>query len=177
MPILPYETRTFMQEIREQADSNLNPEQAAELSLLVDLEAHWENLRKASPPVLEDRALTHDLQGKQKAYAAFWVKLEAYNKRYQPRHIPGLLLNTPSRLGAWCRTMRAVCLQLEHTPQSHCPVHLLEKAYRWADGIGARMNKDAISRSARPDTIGAVIQELGALVLWCDNLTSVAAAG
>src|SRR5262249_18775074 len=159
-PVRPDETRTFMPEIREQAASNLNPEQAAELSLLVDLEAHWENLRKASPRALEDRALTHDLQGKQKAYAAFWAKLEAYNKRYQPRHIPGLLLNTPSRLAAWCRTMRAVCLQLEHTPQSHCPVHLLEKAHRWADGICARMKRDAIIRSTRPDTIGGVIRDL-----------------
>ena len=52
-PDWPVRKKDFMPEMREEAVSTLDPAQAAELSLLVDLEAHWENLRKASPPVQE----------------------------------------------------------------------------------------------------------------------------
>lgn len=33
-----------------------------------------------------------------------------------------LLLNTPSRLAIWCRTMRDLFLQVEDDPQVRCPV-------------------------------------------------------
>ena len=55
---------------------SLDLAQAAELSLLVDLEARWENLRKLN--------LGHSLQAlleRQKAYDAFHAKLVAYNRR------------------------------------------------------------------------------------------------
>src|SRR2546421_9473452 len=106
----PCESRTFMPEIRAAAGGAASPEQAIDLSLLVDLEARWENLRK--PPSPEGGHGTKDLQGRQSAYDAYRAKLVAYNKRYAPAHVPELLLNTPSRLGAWCRAMRDLYLQV-----------------------------------------------------------------
>src|ERR1700738_4366628 len=120
------ESGDFMPETRESSVENLDPVQASELSVLVDLEARWENLRNSPARDLLVEAGTQDLLGKQKAYDAFRSKLVAYNNRYRPAHVPELLLNTPSRLGKWCRTMRDLYLQLEHDGQGHCPVHLLE---------------------------------------------------
>jgi hypothetical protein len=150
--------------------------QATELSVLVDLEARWENLRKApsrDPEVGPNS--TQDLQSRQKAYEAFRVKLMAYNNRFTPAHVPEQLLNTPSRLGTWCRTMRELYLQVDRDAQGHCPVHLLEKAHRWADRVGVRMNKDRISRPTAPATLQEAILELEALGQWCDDLVRVAA--
>jgi hypothetical protein len=115
------------------------------------------------------------LQGKQKAYEAFRGKLAAYNKRYKPEHRPEVLLNTPSRLGVWCRTMRDLYRRVEHHPRGHCPVHLLEKAYRWADRVGALTNKAPVSRSGPPGTIEAAIRDLEVLGQWCDGLSGVTA--
>ncbi len=115
-----------------------------------------------------------DLHCKQKAYDAFRARLVAYNKQYTPAHVPELLLNTPSRLGIWCRTMRDLYLLVEHDPQGHCPVSLLEKAYRWADHVGTRMNKDRVNRSTPPGNIQAAIRDLEALGQWCDDLGRVA---
>ena len=71
--------------------------------------------------------------------------------------------------------MRDLYLQVEHDPKGHCPVHLLEKAYRRADRIGARMKKVSVSRSTPPGTIRDVIGELEVLGQWCDRLTSLPA--
>jgi hypothetical protein len=156
---------------------NLDPAQATELSLLVDLEACWENLRKPPPRHADVAIAREDLAAKQKAYDSFRNKLVAYNKRYTPAHVPESLLNTPSRLGTWCRAMRNLFLQMEHDPQGRCPVHLLEKAYRWADQIGVRVNKSLVSRTTPPAAIGEAIRELEALVRWCDDLISAAHRG
>jgi hypothetical protein len=166
-----------MLEMKEASVPSIDPAQAAELSLLVDLEARWENLRKTSSRAEEARSSTQDLQGRQKAYEAFRAKLVTYNKQYRPAHIPELLLNTPSRLGRWCQTMRDLYLLVEHDPRGHCPVHLLEKAYRWADRMGVLMNKGRISRSTPPGTIGAAIRDLEALGQWCDDLAAIAPSG
>ena len=163
-----------MPEIREATVPSIDSAQAAELSLLVDLEARWENLRKTPSQAQQVGPGTQDLQGKQKAYEAFRAKLVAYNKQYSPAHIPELLLNTPSRLGKWCQAMRDLYLQVEHDPRGHCPVHLLEKAYRWADRVGVRMNQGCITRSTPPDTIRAAIRDLEALGQWCDDLAGIA---
>jgi len=163
-----------MPEMTEGSIGKRDPVQATELSLLVDLEARWENLRKAPAGEQDAGSGPQDLSGKQKAYEAFRGKLMAYNNRYTPAHVPELLLNTPSRLGKWCRAMRDLYLQVEHDPRGHCPVHLLEKAYRWADRVGARLNKDRVSRSTPPGTIGAAIRDLEALGQWCDELAGVA---
>jgi len=159
-----------MPEIPSAPIGPLDPIQAAELSLLVDLEARWENLRKVPP-----RSGVQDLQARQKAYDAFHGKLVAYNRRYTPAHVPELLLNTPLRLALWCRRMRDLYRQVEHVPQGHCPVHLLEKAYRCADHMGVRLQRDSISRPAAPCTIHETVEALEALVQWCDALAGVPA--
>ena len=69
-----------MFELKEAISGSLGPAQAAELSLLVDLEARWENLRQTSPGDLED------LHGRQKAYDTFHTKLVAYNKQCRPAY-------------------------------------------------------------------------------------------
>ena len=148
-----------------------SPEQATDLSLLVDLEARWENLRTTPSPAGGHG--TQDLQGRQRAYESYRAKLVAYNKRYAPAHVPELLLNTPSRLGAWCRAMRDLYLQVEHYPPGHCPAHLLEKAYRRADRVGARLNEEPVRRSPPPGTIRAAVLELEALGRWCEDLVGV----
>jgi hypothetical protein len=127
------------------------------------------------PP--EEVSSTQDLQSKQKVYESFHAKLVAYNKRYTPTHVPEMLLNTPSRLARWCRTMRDLYLRVEHEPQGHCPVHLLEKAYRWADRVGACMNIGPISRSTAPGTIETAIRDFEALGRWCDDLAKAASPG
>lgn len=163
--------------MRDAAVGNIDPAQAAELSLLVDLEACWENLRITSSRAPEVGFSTQNLQGKQKAYEAFHAKLVAYNEQYTPAHVPELLLNTPSRLGRWCRAMRDLYRQVEHDSRGHCPVYLLEKAYRWADRVAVLMNKRCISRSTPPGTIGAAIRDLEALGQWCDDLARVEPTG
>jgi hypothetical protein len=162
-----------MPEMREVCARNLDPAQAAELALLVDLEARWENLRNTPPRDPGVSPATQDLHGKQKAYEVFRAKLAAYNKRYTPAHVPELLLNTASRLGAWCRRMRDLFGRVESNPAGHCPVHLLEKAYRCADRVAARMGKDRVCRSPLPADIEAAIRDLDALCQWSDELARV----
>jgi hypothetical protein len=164
-----------MSEMRETAVENLNPAQVADLAVLVDLEARWENLRKTPSSAPEASSTLQDLQGRQKAYDAFRAKLAAYNHRYTPAHVPELLLNTPSRLALWCRTMRDLCLRVERDPQGHCPAHLLEKAYRWADRVGVRMNQHRVNRAEPPGSIRAAINNLEAVSQWCDDLAKAVA--
>jgi hypothetical protein len=164
-----------MLEPREAAVRNLEPAQAAELSVLVELEARWENLRKTPAQPHGSGATTQDLQGIQKAYEAFRSKLAAYNKRYVPAHVPEMLLNTPSRLAVWCRSMQQLYLRVEHDPRAPCPAHLLEKAYRWAERVSVRLNQDHVSRPTPPGTISAAIQALEVLGRWCDDLAERAA--
>ena len=152
------------------ADS-LDLAQAAELSLLVDLEARWENLRQVN--------LGHscqDLQARQKAYDGFHAKLVAYNRRYTPMHVTELLLNTPLRLALWCRKISDLYRQVELLPQGHCPVHLLEKAHRCADHLATRLQTDPASRpAALPSTCHDTAGTLEALAEWCDALAGVTA--
>jgi hypothetical protein len=162
-----------MPEIKEVGEHNLDPSQAGELALLVDLEARWENMRNTPPPDRGVSPATQDLHGKQKAYEVFRAKLAAYNKRYTPAHIPELLLNTAPRLEAWCRRMRDLYLLAKPNPAGHCPVHLIEKAYRWADRVADRMGKERVRRSAPPSDSAAAIRDLEALCQWCAELARV----
>jgi hypothetical protein len=165
-----------MPDMRELSVRNLDPAQAAELSLLVDLEARWENLRK-TPPRSPDAGVTlQELRDKQRAYETFHSLLRSYNKRYTPTHVPELLLNTPSRLGLWCRALRHLYLQVEDHPKGQCPVHLLEKAYRWADHVAGRLNAVQVGRAAPPATIREAMQSLEAVADWCDDLARATAA-
>ncbi len=162
-----------MREMREAALRNLPPAQAAELSVLVELEARWENLRKPPPRAPEAGSVTQDLRRVQQAYEAFHGKLAAYNKRYTPAHVPELLLNTPSRLALWCRAMRDLFLGLEHDPRAPCPVHLLEKAHRCAARIAGRLGKGGPPRVVAPGDFPTALRELDALGRWCEGLSGV----
>ena len=164
-----------MHEMREAVVRSLGPAQATALSLLVELEARWENMRTYPPRAHEAGSVTQMLRGMQKAYAAFRGQLAAYNRRYTPAHVPERLLNTPPRLATWCRAMRDLYLAVEHDGLVRCPVHLVEKAYRSAERISARLHKDLPSRSEPPATIRAASEALGALARWCDDLAGIAA--
>lgn len=164
-----------MHERGEAAVRELAPAQAAELSLLVELEAGWQNLRKGPSRPPEATSVTQTLQGVQRAYDAFHSKLVAYNKRYAPAHVPELLLNTPTRLALWCRTMQEVFLKAENQPRVPCPVELVERAYRAAERIGIRLNATLPSRSGPPGTVRAAMQDLAALAQWCDGLVAAPA--
>ena len=155
---------------------NLSPAQATELSVLVDLEARWENLRIYQPAAPGVVSTLKELHQKQKAYETFFAKLGTYNKRYRPVHVPELLLNNAARLGAWCWRMRDLNLQVQHDAQPHCPAHLLEKAYRWADRLADRLKKARIARPAPASDIASAIRELEELAQWCDGLSCAEAA-
>jgi hypothetical protein len=143
----------------------------AELAVLVDLEARWENVRasrtSAGPSTLQE------LQGKQRSYEVFHAKLVAYNKRYTPLHIPELLLNNPARLGPWCKTMGALFAELDNAVPF--PAHLLEKVYRLADGIASRKGSDCAARPT-PAGVRSAARELDDLAAWCAELAGAAAA-
>jgi hypothetical protein len=165
-----------MPDLYPSSDGKLNPAQAMELALLVDLEAHWENLRATTSPSMDGQPGIQMLYAKQKAYDAFRAKLAVYNKRYRTAHLPELLLNTPARLGLWCQAMRDLYAQVEHAPKAHFPVHLMEKAYRWADRVADKKGKCRISRSAPSNTLQGAIVDLGALIQWCAELAIVVPA-
>jgi hypothetical protein len=142
-----------------------------ELAVLVDLEARWENLRasrkSAGPSTLQE------LQSNQQAYEVFHAKMVAYNKRYAPPHIPELLVNTPLRLELWCKKMGALFAELDGGVPF--PAHLLEKAYRLADGIATRLSRDRAARPP-PEGVRSATQELDGLATWCAELARADAA-
>ncbi len=162
-----------MAEMWEVSEGHLDPAQAIELALLLDLEARYENLRSARPLSPGMLSTAQDLHKKQQAYENFRAKLQMYNHQYTPLHVPEVMLNRPDRLGKWCRRMRNVYLRVEHDPQAHYPAQLLEKAYRCADWLATRLRKDRVSRSAPLGTIQGALQDLEALAQWCDGLATV----
>jgi hypothetical protein len=149
-----------MPQMNQAPVGSLDAGQAVALALLVDLEARWENLREHLPPSARAGISLHDQSAKQKAYDAFRARLAAYNKRYKPAHVPELLLNSPRRLGVWCRSMRDLYLQVGDDAVIPCPANLLDKAFRWADQIGARMDKSLVSRTTAPTALGDPMQVL-----------------
>lgn len=163
-----------MSEPREAAVDTLELAQATELTALVELEARWENLRTTPSQPREGAPGTQALLGVQRAYDAFRSKLVVYNKRHKPAHVPELLLNTPLRLATWCRAMRALYLRVEHDARVACPLQLLEKAYRRAERIGARLNADWVNPPGAATTLRDAIDYLDALVQWCDALDGAA---
>ena len=161
-----------MPEMRETPDGNLDPSQAADLALLVDLEARWENLRAPRSCTTEGPCAADDLQARQKAYDAFRARLRAYNRRYAPEHVSERLLNTAARLGKWCRGVLDLYRLAEHDPRVGCPVHLLEKAYRHAEWLAAKAGGPPTGRSEPPVNVPAALRDLEALAAWCDGLAT-----
>jgi hypothetical protein len=159
--------------MREIPVGNFDAAQAVELASLVELEARWENLRNTTSRPAGVQLTTQDLHGKQKAYDAFRAKLAGYNKRYSPSHVPELLLNTPLRLEIWCRAMRELYVRVENDPQVHCPVQLVEKAFKWADRVAVRIGAERLCRPTPPASVPAAIQNLEELGKWCASLAPV----
>jgi hypothetical protein len=162
-----------MTEVRLVAEEEISAAQAAALTVLLDLEARWENLRAARSGTPQVLSATPDLQAMQRAYAAFRAQLKAYQTRFSPTHATELLLNTPARLGRWCRQVRDLHLRAGHAAQAYSAVHLLEKAYRWADRLADRKGRDRASRATPPGPVEAVVRELEALAAWCNELTPI----
>ena len=152
---------------------NLSAGQATELAVLVDLEARWENLRIIQTTDPGRVATLKELHQKQKAYEAFFTKLVAYNKEYRPAHVPELLLNNAARLGGWCWKMRDLQLRVQHDAQAIRPVHLLEKAYRWADRLADRTKIAHAPRPSLSDNLSAVVAELEELAQWCERVPTL----
>jgi hypothetical protein len=147
------------------------PSRSEELAVLVDLEARWENLR-ASRASAKPTSL-RDLQCNQRAYEIFHAKLVAYNKRHAPAHIPELLINTSVRLEQWCKQMSVLFGTL--AGGAAFPAHLLEKAYRLADGLATRRNWAHAARPAAGEARSAA-RELETLAAWCTELHNTGAA-
>lgn len=156
---------------------NLSSVQLTELARLVDLEACWENLRGDHPITPGKASSLKELQQKQKAYEAFYAKLVAYNKKYKPAHVPELLLNNAIRLGTWCRRMRDLHLLVPQDSQGLLPSHLLEKAYRWADRVAGKLQKEVLIRPTLASTLPAAVRELEELAQWCEALAPAKLAG
>jgi hypothetical protein len=70
--------------------------------------------------------------------------------------------------------MRDLYLLVENDARVRAPAYLLEKAYRWADRVSLRMNRDRVVRTAPPASVQAAIQELEAVSRWCDELAKAA---
>src|SRR3954469_5766473 len=158
------------------AAAQLDLAQAAELSQLLELEACWQNMRKAAGGNAETSNLRKNLEARQKAYEAFRVKLVAYNGRYRPPHVPELMLNTPHRLGIWCGKMRGLYQRLGHDSRADFPLHLLEKAYRAADHIAQRQGRDRVGRLAPPSDVPSAIRALDEMAEWCAALEANSAS-
>ena len=160
-----------MAQMSEQAAEKLDPEQAAELVRVIDLQAQWENTR-AEPARPDGGYSTPDLNGRQRTYEAFRSRLAAYTARYKAAEVPETTLNTPQRVGVWCRAVRAVFRRAGHEAGTDCPTHAVEKAYRLADRIAARLKVEPVGRGSPPDGIGAAVGVLDAVILWCDGLVA-----
>jgi hypothetical protein len=162
-----------MPEVRNVAEEEIGAAQAAELAVLLNREARWENLRAARSGTPRVPSVTSDLHAVQRAYDAFRAQLRAYQMRFSATHATELPLNTPGRLGSWCRQVRDLNVRSELSVETHSPVHLLEKAYRWADRLAGKRGKERMSRATPPSTVEAVFRDLEAVAAWCDTLTEV----
>jgi hypothetical protein len=149
--------------MNERAAEKLDPEQAAELARVIDLQSRWENMRGETG---DSVAQLHAIQ---KAFEAYRVGLAEYAARYRSEQVPDLSPSGPDRLGAWCRAVRAVCRRAEGCD---CPSHLVAKAHRMADRIAARVGADPVAREPPADTAGA-IRQLDAVIAWCDGLVGL----
>jgi hypothetical protein len=162
-----------MPEVRNVAEEEIGAAQAAELAVLLNLEARWENLRAARAGIPRVPSDASDLRAVQRAYDAFRAQLRAYQTRFSPTHASELLLNTPTRLGSWCRQVHDVHVRAGLSAEAHSPVHLLEKAYRWADRLAGKSGKERVGRASPPSTVEAVFRDLEAVAAWCDAMTAL----
>lgn len=162
-----------MPQMNECAAEKLDPVQAAELVRVIDLQARWENLR--GPIGSESGASVLALHGRQKAYEAFRTRLVGYTTRFRAEDVPDATLNTPTRVVAWCRVVRAILGRAEREPVGDPPVHLVAKAHRLADRLALLMMKDPIGKGPQPDNLSAAIRDLDEVITWCGGLVGPSA--
>ena len=147
--------------MKESAAERLSPARATELAQVLDLQAQWENLRA------DGIDSTTQLQSLQKAFEAYRVRLVAYTADVRGEPIPELSPTKPDRLGAWCRTVRAVLKRADLGGE--CPVHVVSKMHRLADRIATRVKTEPASRESVTN-ITTAIRELDTVIAWCDGL-------
>jgi hypothetical protein len=148
--------------------------QAVELTVLVEMEARWENLR--GQPA-NTRTSQNDLTTIQQFYEQYHTRLVAYNQGNKPEHIPELLINTPSRLARWCAKMCDLFQIAEGDSKAQCPVNVVEKTYRRAESIAKRLGRTPPLRRTPPKIIQTAIEDLRAVEMWCaarDEPTAIA---
>ena len=155
----------------ERSVERLDPAQARELVRLTDREARWENLPRATPFDGPGAAVA-DLRERQRAYDEFTAALAGYNRRFRPGYASEVQLNTPLRLGLWCRAVRCLLARVEHDPEVRFPDELVAKAYRLAARIAGRVNKDLVHPTEPPTSTRAAVEALDGLVRWCDEVAA-----
>jgi hypothetical protein len=158
-----------MAQFSEREAERLDAVQAAELVGVIDLQARWENMR-AGPAQADGGYSTPDLLGRQRTYEAFRSRLATYTARYKAAEMPETTLNSPERVAVWCRAVRAVFRRARFESGAESPTHAVEKAYRLADRIAARLKVEPVGRGSPPDGIGAVVGALDAVIQWCGGL-------
>jgi hypothetical protein len=158
-----------MSQMNEHTAEKLETAQAIELARVLDLQARWENMR-------EDRGQAGDgftipaLQGRQKAYDAFQIRLAAYSSKYRSAQVPEPTLNTPERVGMWCRAVRGVLRRAAEGHPGEYLSHVVAKAYRLVERIAARIQKDPPQHGSASENTGAAILHLDLVIDWCDAL-------
>jgi hypothetical protein len=158
-----------MSQMCESSGEKLTPEQAADLSKLLELLTRWENMRDY-PATVEGVKAPAFLLDRQRAYEIYQADLRTYSTRYQTSQMPAVRSNTPSHIGDWLRAVRAVWRRAESKIGGDTPVHILEKAYRLADRTADRLKTDRFVRATMPRGVPAAVCELEALIDWCDRL-------
>ncbi len=147
--------------MKENTAERLAPARATELAQVLDLQAQWENLRA------DNIDSTTHLQSLQKAFEAYRSRQAAYIANDPSEPIPEMSPTRPARLGAWCRTVRAVFRRTGET--SECPTHVVTKVHRLADQIAARVQVEPAGREL-PTDMTTAIRQLDKVISWCDGL-------
>ncbi|MBA4189856.1 MAG: hypothetical protein C0467_17880 [Planctomycetaceae bacterium] len=160
-----------MSQMSENTAEKLDQTQAAELVRVIDLQARWENMRGNPATGGGSGFSTPDLQGRQKAYEAFRVRLAAYTTRYRASHVPEVTLNTPERVGMWCRAVRAVFRRAGQEFTEY-PTHTVAKAHRLADRIATRLGRPPAEREESSPGLAGAIRNLDAIVSWCEQMSA-----
>jgi hypothetical protein len=154
-------------QLTAQAAESLSPDQAADLARVMESQACWENLRDDPTAGGAEGAA---LRERQRRYDAFRAALAAYTARHRGADLPELTLNSPERVGTWCRAVRAVCRRAG--PDAEAPTQVVGKAYRLADRIAARLKVAPVARDGdRPGEMDGAIRGLEEVIAWCDGLS------
>jgi hypothetical protein len=155
-----------MLRLTEITAATLSPAQAADLVRVLDLQAEWQNLKDDG----RDHS-TARLQGLQRTFEAFRLGLAAYADRYGADRVPEAMPTSPERLRDWCRVVGAVVRRGNPTGETGSRVHMATQAYRLADGVAGRLNRERVVRAS--DTSADVLGVLATVGDWCDGLVGM----